>query len=608
MFIREKVKQNKNPQKVYHTHFLVESVRTVNGPRQQTILKLGTLSLPKEKWKALANRIEEIHLGYRSFLEPDTEVEPLARHYARLLVQQKMAEKQQAVQEESDGPDYLTVDVNEVSSSPAKSVGAEHVGVHAMQKLGFFDLFKELDFTQRQSDLAALSIVGRLVHPSSENELKRFAKENSALDLILDTDFSRIGQNELYNASDLLFENKEHIESFLRNRAKEMFSLKETIILYDLTNTHFEGATKQCPKAHRGRSKQKQHQRPLVTLGVVMDELGFLKSSKTFDGNVVEAHTFQGMIKDLHEQSQGLRPALPLYKPTVVMDAGIATEANLAFLKEHNFAYIVVSRKKYNEIPEGEAVSVKDGVSVKSFTQDDEVILHCQSQSKEQKEQAIVIKAKGKMEAELNALREGLSQKNKLKKYSKVLEKIGKLRKQYSRVSKAFEVSVVQDEDVAVDIVWTYDPKKLGKPYDGSYFLRTSRTDLDPARIWEIYIMLTILEGAFRHMKSELGLRPNFHRKENRIEGHMFITVLAYHLLHWIGYRLNKANIFTSWTGVAETLDTHRLLTTSMPIKDGGIVSIRHCTTPTVEQAKIYNALGASGKPIKKTKVVTKQK
>ena len=78
MFIREKVKQNKNPQKVYHTHFLVESVRTVNGPRQQTVLKLGTLSLPKEKWKALANRIEEIYLGYRSFLEPDTEVEPLA--------------------------------------------------------------------------------------------------------------------------------------------------------------------------------------------------------------------------------------------------------------------------------------------------------------------------------------------------------------------------------------------------------------------------------------------------------------------------------------------------------------------------------------------------
>ncbi|GAB6059383.1 IS1634 family transposase [Desulfonatronum parangueonense] len=608
MFIREKVKQNKNPKKVYHAHFLVESIRTVNGPRQRTILKLGTLSLPKEKWKALANRIEEIYLGSQNFLQVDPEVEPLASHFARLLIQQKIAEKQQAPQEDKGGPDYLTVDVSELSSSPAKSVGAEHVGVHAMQQLGFFDLFKELDLTRRQSDLATLSIVGRLVHPCSENELKRFAKENSALDLILNTDFSRIGQNELYNVSDLLFENKEHIESFLRNRAKKVFCLKETIILYDLTNTHFEGAVKQCSKAHRGRSKQKQHQRPLVTLGLVMDELGFLKSSKTFDGNVVEAHTFQEMIKDLHQQSQGLRPVLPLYKPTVVMDAGIATEENLAFLKEQNFAYIVVSRKKYKEIPEGEAVSVKDGVTVKSFTQDDEVILHCQSQSKEQKEQGIVTKAKDKMEAELKALREGLSQKNKLKKYVKVLEKIGKLRKQYSRVSKAFEINVTQDEDLAVDLVWTYDPKKLGKPYDGSYFLRTSRTDLDPARIWEVYIMLTILEGAFRHMKSELGLRPNFHRKEDRIEGHMFITVLAYHLLHWIGYRLKKAGMCSSWTGIRETLDTHRLLTTSMPVKDGGIVSILHCTTPTVEQAKIYNVLGASGMPIKKTKVVTKQK
>lgn len=162
MFVREKVKQNKNPKKVYRIHFLMESIRTVNGPRQQTVLKLGTPSLPKEKWKALANRIEEICLGFSSFLEPDTEVEPLASHYARLLVEKKMADKQ-AVQEESEGPDYLTVDINGASSSPAKSVGAEHVGVHAMHKLGFFDLFKELNFTQRQSDLAALSIVGRLV-------------------------------------------------------------------------------------------------------------------------------------------------------------------------------------------------------------------------------------------------------------------------------------------------------------------------------------------------------------------------------------------------------------------------------------------------------------
>lgn len=608
MFIREKIKKNKNSKKVYRVHSLVESVRTVNGPRHHKLLNLGTLKLSKKKWKILANRIEELYLGYQSFVEADSEVEPLARHYTRLLVHQEMAQQQQIPGEEADGPDYMTVDINGTSSSPAKSVGAEHLGVHAMQQLGFFDLFKELAFTTRQSDLATLSIAGRLIHPSSEYELKRFAKENSALDLVLGTDFSRIGQNELYDVSDMLFENKERIETFLRNRAKEMFSLKETIILYDLTNTHFEGATKQCPKAQRGRSKQKQHQRPLVTLGLVMDEHGFLKSSKTFDGNVVEAHTFQGVIQDLHQQSQGLRPTLPLSKPTVVMDAGIATEENLAFLKEQNFAYIVVSRKKYKEIPEGDAVPVKDGVTVKSFCQDDELILHCQSQSKEQKEQAIVTKAQGKMEAELKALREGLAQKNKLKKYDKVLEKIGKLRKQYSRISKAFEIKVVQEQNLAVDIVWSYDPKKLGKPYDGSYFLRTNRTDLDPARIWEIYIMLTILEGAFRHMKSDLGLRPNFHRKENRIEGHMFITVLAYHLLHWVGHRLNKAGICSSWTRVMETLDTHRLLTTSMPVKEGGIVNVRHCTTPTVEQAEIYHALGASGTPVKRTKVITKQK
>ena len=68
--------------------------------------------------------------------------------------------------------------------------------------------------------------------------------------------------------------------------------------------------------------------------------------------------------------------------------------------------------------------------------------------------------------------------------------------------------------------------KNLGKPYNGTYFLRTDRNDLNDEKIWSLYIMLTTVEDAFRCLKDELGLRPNFHHKPNRIEGHIFVTVL----------------------------------------------------------------------------------
>ncbi|MBW2557968.1 MAG: hypothetical protein JRD69_03900 [Deltaproteobacteria bacterium] len=143
-----------------------------------------------------------------------------------------------------------------------------------MSALGFFDLFRQLGFTDNESNLATLQIVDRLVHPGSERELNRYAKEQSALDELLEADFSYVGHNMLYRNSDLLFKHKETIERFLRMRSREIFSLGETIILYDLTNTYFSG-----------RSKQKRSDRPLVTLGVVLDERGFIKCSRIFEGN-----------------------------------------------------------------------------------------------------------------------------------------------------------------------------------------------------------------------------------------------------------------------------------------------------------------------------------
>lgn len=292
----------------------------------------------------------------------------------------------------------------------------------------------------------------------------------------------------------------------------------------------------------------------------MLDEGGFIKCSRIFDGNVGESTTLPAMINTIHEQASCEKPPLLVTKPTVVMDAGIASEENLAMVKEAGFSYIVVSRGRPEPIDEGSFEELQKGIRVKEMRIGDETYLHCLSDGRMQKEQAIIVHAHRAMEEELVYLREGLALKGRLKSYPKVLERIGRLRQRYHRVSKGFSIDVKEHRGVAVDITWRFDPSHLSKPYDGGYFIRTDRTDLSKGDIWSLYIMLTLVEDAFRSLKSELGLRPIHHQKAGRIEGHLFISILAYHLLHYIQQRLRKAGIYHRWATVCSVLQTHMAL------------------------------------------------
>ena len=603
MYIREIQKKNPSSPKTFISHRLIESVRTPRGPRQRAVLNLGRLDLPKEQWKALANRIEELLHGYEQVTVPvPDEIETLARHYAKQILRKRRSEEKETHILE-DEQDFREVDVNALASSDCKSVGPEHAGLAAMKALEFFTLFRRLGFSEDESNLAALQIVGRLVHPGSERELKRYAQEQSALDELMGCDFSAVGHNVLYRNADLLYAHKTAIERFLRVRGREIFSLGETVILYNLTNTYFSGSATGYERAKRGRSKQKRSDRPLVTLGIVLDEGGFIKCSRIFDGNVAEPTTLLDMITDIHAQASGEEPPLLIAKPTIVMDAGIASEENLRMAKEEGFSYIVVSRGRTAPKDEGSFEELQPGIRVKEMRVGDETYLHCISDGKMKKEQAIVAKARAAMEEELASLHEGLFLKRRLKSYPKVLERIGRLRQRYHRVSKGFFIDVKEHEGNAAAITWRFDPSYLGKPYDGGYYIRTDRTDLSKREIWSLYIMLTSVEDAFRSLKGELGLRPIHHRKADRVEGHLFISILAYHLLHYIRQRLQKAGIHHRWDTVRSLLQTHIALSAHLPTADGKMIHLRHCSVPTPKQAEIYGALGIAGMPLKSVKV-----
>ena len=348
MFVRKVIHTDSKNRREYYTYKLLESLRTERGPRQRMVLNLGTdFSLPEEHWKDLANRIEEIVTGQHPLFTYPDEVESYAELYARRII----AYHGETIVRRSD-PDYQRVDMDTIDNEMPRSVGTEHVVCETIRALGLDELFTTLGFNKPALDATMGVIAARLIGPSSERATHVWLQTMSALDDLLEADFRTLSQDRVYKVSDLLLRHKQEIEDHLRVRECSLFNLEEKIILYDLTNTFFEGTGTYNGKAHFGVSKEKRSDCPLVTLGLAVDADGFPKRSDVFDGNVSEPGTLEGMISVL--SSPGMAT-----KPLIVMDAGLATENNILWLKAQGYEYLVVSRKKKSEVPT-EMVTVRE--------------------------------------------------------------------------------------------------------------------------------------------------------------------------------------------------------------------------------------------------------
>ncbi len=156
---------------------------------------------------------------------------------------------------------------------------------------------------------------------------------------LLGHDFGTTSLTRLYRVADQLYASKEALEAHLYATERSLFEFDETITLYDLTNTYFEGSGNANANAALGHSKEKRSDCPLVTLALVLDSSGFPKRSEVFAGNASEPKTLAEMLEKLipGDRSQA---------PTVVLDAGIATEENIEWLVSKGYRYLVVSRKR----------------------------------------------------------------------------------------------------------------------------------------------------------------------------------------------------------------------------------------------------------------------
>lgn len=598
MFIREIVKQNKGYDKKFIYHALMESYRTEKGPRQRMILSLGAISIAKEQWKTLANRIEEILSNQQSLIPVDQEIESLAQHYASLLVEKRMDELE--IAESPDEPQYEEVNVNSVKTKKCRTIGAEAVSLSMIEKLGLSQIFKELGLSNIQNKTAQLLIAGRMVYPASEWKTYKWGQDISAVGELLSFNVNKISHNRLYKVSDLLAAKQKEIEEKLYFNEETLFSLNDKIFLYDLTNTYFETDVGKSRIKRHGRSKEKRTDCPLVTVGLVLTESGFPKRSKVFEGSVSESKTLFTMLDQLDDG-----PGLSEQKKTVIIDAGIATEKNLAELKKKNYDYICVARSKpVDETPEDGFITIRNTpgkkVEVKMIKQKNETVLFCRSMGKKAKEESMKTKFQERFEADLSAVSYGLHKKGCTKKYDKVVERIGRIKQKHAKISYFYDIKIERNEDIAINITWNIKSEpKLNERFSGTYYLRTSRTDLTEKELWELYILLTDVEDSFRSMKSELGLRPNFHQLDKRIKGHIFITVLAYHIINAIQWYLHRSDIYLQWDTIRSLLSTQMRVTTQMTKKDGTKIFIRNTSEPEPSHKMLTKALSIRSKPLK---------
>jgi transposase len=602
MYIRRTTRSVKG--KAYHNSLLVESIATPNGPRQRVVCSLGSLApAPKEEWVRLARKLSAALAG-QSTLLPDPTVDVLLTRAGR-------PRRAAASPPRAAGDRLVAVDPDHVTIEEGREAGPVHVGHQMWRALTVDAMLAAAGLSARARRLTEVMTLNRLVSPASEHAMPDWIRRTALAD-ILGTDFTRLADDALYRNLDRLHPARARIEQALAERERTLFNLDDTLYLYDLTSTYFEGQCPLNPQAQRGYSRDHRSDCKQVVVGLVLDREGFPKAHEVFEGNRQDRTTLGEMLAALERRTARAGGA------TVVIDRGLAFEDNLRQIHARGYHYVVAGRQgeraQHWEAVEDEAGwqevirppsprnpgQKKSRVWIKRQPVGAEVHILCRSAGRQEKDRAIREKQEIRFLADLRKLQARVAQ-GRLRAAAKVHEAIGRLKERYPRVARYYEIAY--DASTRA-LTWTEHTDKTARAerLDGTYVLKTDRQDLTDEEIWHLYILLTRVEGAFRAMKSPLMERPIFHHLEHRVQTHIFLCVLAYHLLVAIEKRFLDQGTHTSWATLREQLSTHQVLTVVLPGPDGKTLRIRKGSTPEAIHRDIYRTLQIPAEVMKPVK------
>ena len=470
----------------------------------------------------------------------------------------RLHEKDYDVNAGIDDRDAILAD--QVHHPDSRTVGGERVCLQALEQLGFAAWLRATDMKEEHVRMAIALVVARMMSPGSEAHTYRWMMSTSAILELLALEAPSL--STLYQVGDRLYALREPLLNGLFGNAQQLLGFDETLILYDIENV-FDICIKQDNLLAYGRSKEKHANGPLVTLALTLDASGFVRGMQILPGNVSEPKTLRHTVETLGAIS-----------PTIIMDAGIATSANLKYLKEKGLHWICVQRSKTPPVPErvpDASWNTQTGTGVKAWCMEQkegELHVYLQSEARKSTGDRILDAKRAKFEAKLMKLHEGLTKPRCIKAYDKVLLRVGRALEKHKRVSYQYTVEVLKKKNstqakaVQFTHISEYETQSLAS---GGYVLRTSHTDWSASEVARTYWRLADVERTFRTLESELGMRPINHRSDARIEVHLFLCILAYHAVQLIRTKLKSSDIHSSWATLQFELNQWHRITTVMP-------------------------------------------
>ena len=600
MFIRQVKKQRSKTSKMFCQYSLVQTSRVEGKVVQRTILYLGSDKLLEDKQnrkKVLAILKSKIFSQPKLFPQDvSTKLQNLAfNYYDKYCVKYEQTEKNPtSIPPPPPKAEFHNIDIKGLDINDVKEYGAEHLCKQILDKLELGKFFSSLGISDHQRKRALISIAGKAIYSSSEYKTSQILKMNSELTALYNYN-KNITHKQLYAISDLLYEYKTQIDKYLYNRITDMFNIKDRLVIFDISNTYFETRKSQSKTSkYGGKSKEKRNDCPLVVFTGVINSQGFIRHSRIYEGNKTDISTLSDMIKDLEDYSS-LKT-----ERTIVIDAGIANDKNLEEINEKGYKYVCVSRKRIKDYPvdtsKPKVIKLtnrdKQKVKLSIFKPEEynDTWMYVESEEKRKKENSMNVKLRQRYEEDLKSIKSSFSKKGGTKLINKVWERIGRSKERNNRVSARYKLKVKEKDGKAVDLTWTITENKIKDDKSkGVYFIRTNYKRTEEGKLWDIYNTIREVEATFRSLKSDLKLRPIHHQNDERIEAHLYLTMLAYQLVNTVRYMLKQKDINYDWRNIVRIMSTQKIQTIKLPT-DKKVMYIRKPSNPINEVKQIYDA------------------
>jgi hypothetical protein len=590
MFLRRYSRSVAGKKLTYYA--LVESVRSPDGPRQRVVAHLGELNHDQERrWQRT-----------------------LVFHNRQGETQQLRLFPEDADPALDDDPDVVRIGLSKVAWTNARNFGDVYLARWLWRYLQLDDIVdRQLPIgkhTVRPADIVAIEVINRLCAPCSEFALAEHWYASTGLEDLLGIPDADITKDRLYRTLDGLRLAKEAIEKDTQQRLATLFDLAYELLLYDLTSTYFEGLAQDNPLAQRGYSRDRRSDCKQIVIALVVTRDGFPLAHECLVGNTQDGQTVQSLVRTLEQRFGKCRRVW-------VMDRGMISKKNLAFLSRDGRRYLIALKRgaltkfaKDLTRPGWQRLPDNDAVEVKALRRGRSTYLLARSLPRRRKERAMRRRQLLKMNRGLRSLQRRIAA-GRLKKRDKILEALGRLKGACPKATPLVQIDTLPEVPTTLTWSWRIRRIKAVLIRDGAYVLRTNQPGWQPQELWQTYMQLTLVEKAFRVLKSELLLRPLWHHYSGRVEAHVFICVLAYTLWKTLDHLLKRAGLQTEIRKVPED-ETQgspqpRPMTPAVALRElhkvhigdilletteGQTLALRRVARPDVTQARILRALG----------------